>query len=323
MGVQDSPPVAVDAVVAADGSGNYTTIAAVVAAVPLKSTKRYVIHIKKGIYNEAVTIGKGVRNLTLLGDGMGATIISAHQSVGGGGGGLTTFKTATLSNGFMARELTIENTAGPENHQAVALRSTSDSSVVYLCEMRWYQDTLYAKSGRQLYRECRISGTVDFIFGDAAAVFQRCTVLARLPLPGQQNTITAQSRGSAAETTTGFSFQHCDVRADDDLLRATGVETYLGRPWGPFSRVVFMECTMSSVIHPKGWLPWSGGGGDLSNVYYGEYRNEGEGGNVSGRVKWPGFHVIEDASEAAKFTVDSFIQGNLWIPKGVEHDPGL
>uniref|UniRef100_A0A0E0M449 Pectinesterase n=1 Tax=Oryza punctata TaxID=4537 RepID=A0A0E0M449_ORYPU len=287
--LQQSSLPAADAVVAADGSGNYTTIAAVVAAVPLKSTKRYAIYIKKGTYNEIIAIGKNTWNLTLIGDGMEATIITGHQSVRGGVSSTCKTGTVTVDGiGFVARELTIENTAGAENDQAVALLSNSDASALYRCGIRAYQDTLYAKSNRQFYRDCKISGTVDFIFGDATAVFQHCDIIARLPLHGQQN-ITAQSRATATSTTV-FSFQDCNIYADDDLRRAPAgsVETYLGRPWQPiqntqpFSRVVFMECIMSNVIDPKGWRPWEG----RTDIYYGEYKNTGDGADVSGRVKW-------------------------------------
>ena len=63
--------------------------------------------------------------------------------------------------------------------------SQSDRSVVSGCAIKGYQDTLYAKSGTQFYHECRIEGTVDFIFGDATVVFQDCDIAARLPLRGQ------------------------------------------------------------------------------------------------------------------------------------------
>uniref|UniRef100_I1QQX9 Pectinesterase n=1 Tax=Oryza glaberrima TaxID=4538 RepID=I1QQX9_ORYGL len=212
MAILDSnPPPAADAVVAADGSGDYTTIAAAVAAAPSKSTKRYVIYIKKGTYNELITIGQNTWNLTLIGDGMDVTIITGNQSVGGGVS--TTSKTGTVTVdgiGFVAIDLTIENTAGAENEQAVALLSNSDASALYRCGIRVYQDTLYAKSNRT----------------------------------------------------------------------------------------------------------------DVSNVYYGEYENTGDGADVSGRVKWTSFHVIQDASEAAKYTVENFIQGDKWIPgTGVYFEP--
>lgn len=221
----------------------------------------------------------------------------------------------------------MENTAGPrkEQGQAVALLSESDQSVVYRCALRSYQDTLYAKSGMQFYRECKISGTVDFIFGDAAAVFQNCDILARLPIQGQQNTVTAEGRDNPAST-GGFCFQSCTVEADEDLAHAKekeAVETYLGRPWKAYSRVIFMQSTISDVLDAKGWLPWEHAA-PPDTIYYGEYDNNGPGAAVGGRVNWPGFHAIHDAAEAINFTVEKFISGNGWLPStGVDYNPGL
>ncbi|KAL2491948.1 putative pectinesterase/pectinesterase inhibitor 13 [Abeliophyllum distichum] len=67
-----------------------------------------------------------------------------------------------------------------EKHQAVALRVQADRSVFLHCRMEGYQDTLYAQTHRQFYRSCYITGTVDFIFGDAAAIFQNCMIYAAL-----------------------------------------------------------------------------------------------------------------------------------------------
>lgn len=222
--------------------------------------------------------------------------------------------------GFMAQDMTIQNTAGPEKNQSIALRSTSRQSVVYRCSLEGFQDTLFAQRNVQFYRECKISGTVDFIYGDATAVFQSCLLIARLPRHGQQNVMTAQGR-DFANSTTGFVFQFCNMTGDS-LLRKKGVETYLGRPWKPYSRTVFMECSMDDIIHPLGYLPWKGSIG-LDTLYYGEYNNSGLGSNTSGRVKWRGFHII-GAAEARKFTVASFIDGGSWLPAtGVDFTLGL
>ncbi|KAF8769416.1 hypothetical protein HU200_006445 [Digitaria exilis] len=237
---------------------------------------------------------------------------------------------AVSGKGFIARDLTFENTAGAAKHQAVALRCDSDLSVFYRCAFEGYQDTLYAHSLRQFYRDCRVTGTVDFVFGNAAAVFQNCLLLARLPLPTQKNSVTAQGRLDA-NMTTGFAFQFCNVSAHDELLlaaagnngTAAGVQTYLGRPWKEHSRVVFMQSYIGAVVRPEGWLAWDGEFA-LDALYYGEYMNTGPGAGVGGRVKWPGFHVMTSATEAGNFTVAQFIEGNMWLPPtGVKYTAGL
>ncbi|KAL6661932.1 hypothetical protein ACP70R_001316 [Stipagrostis hirtigluma subsp. patula] len=317
------PPA--NAVVAADGSGDYTSISAAIAAAPRMSANRYVIHVKEGVYKEFVTISKDIWNLTLVGDGMDKTVISGSRCCADGYHTAETAIVSVYGNGFIARELAIENTAGPriDSGQAVALMSVSDCSVVYHCALRSFQDTLFARQKKQFYRECHIAGTVDFVFGAASAVFQKCTILARLPLPGQQNTITAQGRDSSTNN-SGFVFQRCTVVADDDLSHAhAAVETYLGRPWKAFSRTIFMQSTISNVIDPKGWLPWEHTV-PSDTIYYAEYSNDGPGADVSGRVDWHSFHVIHDAAEADAFTVARFIKGNDWLPStGVDYTPGL
>lgn len=82
-------------VVAKDGSGDYQTVSAAVAASSkLRSgTKRFVIHVKAGVYKENVDITKSMKNLMLIGDGTGSTILTGSRSVGGGS---TTFRSATF-----------------------------------------------------------------------------------------------------------------------------------------------------------------------------------------------------------------------------------
>ncbi|KAG6508273.1 pectinesterase/pectinesterase inhibitor PPE8B-like [Zingiber officinale] len=315
-----SQPKSADAVVAQDGTGNYDTVSDAVAAAPDHSARRYVIYVKKGAYKENVEINKKKWNLMIIGDGVGQTVISGDRSYIGG---WTTYRSATfavMGSGFIARDLTIENTAGPENHQAVALRSNSDLSVYYRCEFTGYQDTVYAHSLRQFYRDCRISGTIDFVFGDAAAVFQNCELSARLPLPNQKNAFTAQGRRDPNQN-TGFSFQFCNVTGEADLTNAT--PTYLGRPWKEYSRVVFMQSYLGPIIRPEGWLEWDQNFA-LDTLYYAEYMNYGPGSVLDNRVKWAGYHVLSDSAMAANFTVAQFIDGDLWLPAtGVKYTAGL
>ncbi|KAK1607627.1 hypothetical protein QYE76_031300 [Lolium multiflorum] len=321
--------MAVDAVVAKDGSGNFTTVGAALDAAPSESAGRHVIYVKRGVYEETVEVKKKKWNVMLVGDGIGATVITGRLNYVDG---YSTFRTATVAvngKGFIARDVTFENTAGPAKHQAVALRCDSDLSVFYRCSFEGYQDTLYAHSLRHFYRDCLVTGTVDFVFGNAAAVFQNCTLLARAPLPDQKNSVTAQGRVNGSMN-TGFAFQFCNVSAHDDLLRAlqsnqTGkpTQTYLGRPWKAFSQVVFMQSYIGAVVRPEGWLAWEGQFA-LDTLYYGEYMNTGPGAAVAGRVKWPGFHVMTSPAEASNFTVAEFIEGNMWLPPtGVRFTSGL
>ena len=112
--------------------------------------------------------------------------------------------------GFVARDLTIRNTAGPVAHQAVALRVDSDRSAFFRVAVEGHQDTLYAHSLRQFYRDCRVSGTVDFVFGNGIAVLQ-WTLVATLS-PGQAGSITAQGHRDPNQN-TGFVFHGCVVEA--------------------------------------------------------------------------------------------------------------
>ncbi|CAN6468686.1 unnamed protein product [Victoria cruziana] len=301
-------------VVAKDGSGKYRTIGEAIAAAPANtgSNGYYVINVKAGLYQEYVTIPKSKKYIMLVGDGIGKTIITGNRNVVDGS---TTFNSATLAvlgEGFVAIGITVRNTAGPAKHQAVAVRNGADLSTFYKCSFEGYQDTLYTYSMRQFFRECDIYGTVDFIFGNAAVVFQNCNIYARLPMSKQFNTVTAQGRSDPNQN-TGISIINCNVAAASDLAGHSDVRTYLGRPWKQYSRTVFIQSNLGSLINPAGWAPWSGDFA-LKTLYYGEYNNRGPGAATGGRVKWAGFHVMS-STDASRFTVSNFIQGGNWLPK--------
>ncbi|KAI3802797.1 hypothetical protein L1987_30940 [Smallanthus sonchifolius] len=307
-----SGTVTPDMTVAADGSGDYTTVAAAVAAAPSKSGTRYVIKIKAGVYRENVNIPSSKTNLMFIGDGRSNTIITASESVAGGN---TTFNSATVAavgDGFLARDITFQNAAGPSGEQAVALRVGSDLSAFYNCGILAYQDTLYVHSNRQFYYNCMVVGTVDFIFGNAAVVLQECDIQARLPNPKQKNMVTAQGRTDPNQN-TGIVIQKCRISATSDLQPVqASYPTYLGRPWKEYSRTVVMQSSISDVINPAGWYPWDGDFA-LATLYYREYQNTGAGSDTSNRVTWAGWGVITSTTEAQSFTPGSFIDGGSWL----------
>ncbi|KAJ4904147.1 hypothetical protein Rs2_18098 [Raphanus sativus] len=217
-----------------------------------------------------------------------------------------------MGDGFIARDITFVNSAGPSAEQAVALRVGADKSVVYRCSIEGYQDSLYTHSKRQFYRDTDITGTVDFVFGNSAVVFQSCNFVARKS--GQKNFVTAQGRSNPGQN-TGISIHNCKITAQST--------TYLGRPWKEYSRTVVMQSFLGGSIPPSGWSPWSGGFG-LKTLFYGEFGNSGPASSVSGRVKWAGYHSSLTVKEAEGFTVAGFIGGTMWLPStGVSFDSGL
>nr|XP_043631576.1 probable pectinesterase/pectinesterase inhibitor 34 [Erigeron canadensis] len=315
----------VDIVVSKDGNGTCTTIAEAIKKAPEYSSRRIVIYVRAGRYEEAnLKVGRKKTNLMFVGDGKGKTVITGGVSVVANN--VTTFHTASFAAtgaGFIARDMTFENYAGPAKHQAVALRVGADHAVVYRCNIIGYQDTLYVHSQRQFFRECDIYGTVDFIFGNAAVVFQNCSIYARKPLPFQKVTITAQNRKDPNQN-TGISIHACRLLAQPDLEASKGsYPTYLGRPWKLYSRTVYMLSYMGDHIHPRGWLEWNDTFA-LNTLYYGEYMNYGPGGAIGQRVGWPGYRIITTTVEATRYTVGQFIYGSSWLPStGVAYIAGL
>ncbi|KAK8523279.1 hypothetical protein V6N13_113228 [Hibiscus sabdariffa] len=313
-----APTVKANAVVAKDGTGNYKTIS---EAINAASRGRFVIYVKAGVYNEKIRTNKD--GITLIGDGKYATIIVGGGSVNGGSSmpGSATF--TVTGDGFMARDIGFQNTAGPQGEQALALHVASDHSVFYRCSIAGYQDTLYALSLRQFYRECDIYGTIDFIFGNAAAVFQSCTLSLRRPRGSSYNVIIANGRSDPGQN-TGFVIQNCRIVPSSDFSPVKhSFKSYLGRPWKQYSRAIVMESTIDNAIASGGWIDWPGQSAYSKSLYFAEYANAGPGAGTSGRVRWPGFRVI-GCGEAAKFTVNQFIAGNIWLPStGVTFISGL
>ncbi|KAJ8765353.1 hypothetical protein K2173_012050 [Erythroxylum novogranatense] len=304
-----------------DGTnGCYKTVQEAVNAAPdNKTDSKFVISIKEGVYDETVRVPIHKKNVVFLGDGIGKTVITG--SLDAGQPGITTFESATvgvLGDGFMAKGLTIQNTAGPPTHQAVALRIDSDLSVLENCEFLSNQDTLYANSLRQYYKSCRIVGNVDFIFGNSAATFQDCQILVKPrqenPEKGDSNAITAHGRSDPAQS-TGYVFHNCSINGTEEYMglyktNPSVHKTYLGRPWKEYSRVVFIKCNMEVLVSPEGWSPWSGDFA-LKTLYYGEFENSGPGSTPSNRVAWSS-QIPADHVNA--FSVGNFLQGNKWIP---------
>ncbi|EPS69324.1 hypothetical protein M569_05439 [Genlisea aurea] len=301
-----------NAVVAKDGSGKYSTISAALAAYPANLKGRYVIYVKAGVYHEYVKVDKKMVNVYIYGDGPRKTIVTGSKSYADGYSVMESPTFSVAGNGFIAKSMGFTNTAGPEGHQAVALLVQGDRSAFYNCRMDGYQDTLYTLAHHQFYRNCVISGTVDFIFGDASVLIQNCLIIVRKPMDGQFNAVTAQGKEFPHES-TGIVIQNCRIVPEQKLepLRFE-IESYLGRPWKTYSTTIIMESTLGDFIRPEGWSPWSGSL-HIDTLFYREYANRGPGANTSKRVHWKGYKVITNRNEALPWTANPFIQGSQWL----------
>lgn len=217
--------------------------------------------------------------------------------------------------------MAFENTAGASKHQAVALRVQGDRSAFFDCAIRGYQDTLYAHAHRQFYRNCEISGTVDFIFGYSSTLIQSSKIIVRKPDANQQNIVVADGT-TQKNMPTGVVMQNCEIIPEAALQpdRLT-VRTYLARPWKAFSRAVFMENTIGDLIQPDGYLPWQGNM-FLDTCFFAEYANAGMGANVQKRVKWGKGELSK--ADATRYTADQWLQANTWLPAtGIPFDLGF
>ncbi|CAN1187151.1 Probable pectinesterase/pectinesterase inhibitor 21 [Linum perenne] len=312
-----------DIVVAQDGSGQFKTIAQAIQSIQKKHKVPIVMHVKAGVYNEHILIPKYVNGLMMIGDGPTKTKVTGRKNFHEGTRTSDTATFAILAPGFIAKDMGFENTAGAEGHQAVAYRSQSDNSVLYNCQFDGYQDTLYPQANRQFYRNCVISGTIDFIFGVARTVLQNCTMIIRKPLPNQACIVTAEGR----QDPNGLSaivIQNSHIKGDPDYIPVKDKNKgYLARPWKVYSRTVIMHTIIDGVITPEGFMPWDKDLG-LNTLYYAEYENTGPGSDQSGRVKWPGVKHI-GAAEADKFTPSKlFVEGDAWITATeIPYVPGM
>ncbi|XP_027343469.1 probable pectinesterase/pectinesterase inhibitor 12 [Abrus precatorius] len=297
-------------IVSKDGSGDYTTVGEAILNAPDLSDKPYTIHVRQGTYEEYVVIPPEKTNIKLVGDGPQHTKIVGYQNG---------FTIDIRGEGFMAENMGFVNWAGLNASAAVAVRNEANKSVFFQCSIEGFQDTLWTVAGRQFYKNCDIYGTVDFIYGDAAAVFQDCTVYARYR---EYVTFTAQSRDDPKEK-TGFTFQRCKfTMSPEDSHRKSEVHATLGRPLRPYSTVAILQSFIDSMVDPKGWEPMPHQPTDKAS--YIEFENVGPGSNTDQRVDWPGVRLLHYPIQAAPFTASRLLDADSWIPStGVPYDNGL
>lgn len=259
------------------------------------------IYIKKGFYKEKLILPTHVCNVRIVGEDRDNTILNYddHANVNKMG----TFKTFTFKisgNDIVLENLTVENSAA-ELGQAVALFVEGDRITFRNCRFLGNQDTIYAgrENARQLFVNCYIEGTTDFIFGPSTAWFEGCSIHCK-----RDSYITAAN--TPENIKYGFIFNNCTITLADSVK-----SMYLGRPWRAFSMTVFMNCKLPKGIRPEGWHNWGKTENEITTRYM-EYNNIGEGAETQNRVKWA---KQLSKHEAKEFTFEKVFERNdKWIP---------
>ena len=294
-----------DFIVATDGSGDFRSVQDAIDAVPPLRKKRTRIFIKNGIYKEKLVLPPTAAEVTFVGENVEKTILtfddfaSRQNRFGEEMGTSSSSSFFIFGDGFEARNITFENSAGPVG-QAVAVRVDGDRVKFENCRFLGNQDTLYphGKNSRQYYKHCYIEGTVDFIFGWSTAVFDSCRIFCKAP-----GYVTAAS--TEEQTKVGFVFLYCSISGN-----TPDHSVYLGRPWRPYAKTVFIGCELGSVIRPEGWHNWDKVENEQT-AYFAEYQNLGPGALPGSRVKWS--HLLTK-EEAEKYTLSALFGD--WNPYG-------
>lgn len=122
-----------------------------------------------------------------------------------------------------------------------------------------------------------VTGTTDFIFGEATVVFQDCEIRSLA-----NSYITAAS--TSQKQRFGYVFFNCKLTANEEATKV-----YLGRPWRPYAKTAFINTEMGKHILKEGWDPWKGDNmfpEKEKTTFYAEYHSKGEGASPETRVKW-------------------------------------
>lgn len=288
-------------VVSRDGTGNFRTLQEAIESARAFMDYTVTIYVKNGVYKEKVIVPSWVENIDIIGEDRDKTIITYddHANINKMG----TFRTYTVKvegSDITFKNLTIENNAA-QLGQAVALHTEGDRLKFINCRILGNQDTIYtgAKFTRLYFKDCYIDGTTDFIFGPSTALFEDCIIHSK-----RNSYVTAAS--TPKEAKYGYVFKHCKLTAEPGVDKV-----YLGRPWRPYAYTLLFECELGKHIVPAGWHNW-GKQSNEETARYMEYKNTGEGANVSERVAWS---KQLTKKEAEAVTVDAiFSTQSNWNP---------
>jgi pectinesterase len=313
------------------GAHVYPSVGAAISSAPRDGTRPYRIGIEAGIWHEKLVVDRP--NLHLIGSHRHASVLQFDAAAGmvrPDGEPWGTWGCASLTvraPGFVAENLTIANAfdylgnlatprfepIGPNGAQAVALMldAGSDRAQLREVDLIGHQDTLFVEAGRALFERCRISGSVDFVFGAGTAWFERCELVSCFrPDKPRQGYIAVPS--TPRDRPAGLVFDHCRLVRE---ARVPDASVALGRAWRPgrtfpdgkygdpdaVGHAAFLSCWMDAHIAPEGWDAMGYTARDGSRVMLepadarlSEFGSRGPGAHRSATRRW-----LDDATRAA------------------------
>lgn len=287
----------------AKSGGDYDTVQAALNSLSKTNSTPTQIRIAPGTYKEKLSIQ--VPNITLCGQAgkASSTILTYSDNANtpnGNGGTLGTTggaSTTLSSNDVSAENLTFANSTPLGGSQAVALLVTGNQVQFRNCRFLSFQDTLYVRKAKQYFRDCYVEGTVDFIFGDATAVFDNCTV----------HNVSGGTAVTAPNTDQsvpyGLVFLGGELTAVSSIKAGSMA---LGRNWGAYGSATFLKTALGPHISAVGWVPM--GSNTLATARFAEYKTTGAGASGS---RAPESKQLSD-QQAADYTLSKIF--GTWVP---------
>ena len=298
--------------VAADGTGDFTTLQGAIDFVPANNSQRVVITVKKGIYVEQIYVGANRPLVTVRGEDRAQSIITYPNNNNLNGSTRTRGVFTSGANDFTLETITVFNSTPQGGAQAEGFVCDGFRVLLNRVTLRSRQDTLLCNTGSTFITDSYIEGNTDFIWGSAAAYFQRCELRA-LDTGNANEGYYTQVRNGA--TTFGFIFNDCRLTVADGVV---GKSTYfLGRidpnPGNfPYSQAVYLNCAMGAHISAVGW--------QLNNatasatVQNWEYQSTDLSGATLDVSKRHGSSRQLSESEASLWRNPAYVLGG-WVPQ--------
>jgi pectin methylesterase-like acyl-CoA thioesterase len=294
----------------------FGNVSAAIAALP-DDSKPYTILIMPGVYNEQLSITRRGK-VTLIGQTSYAGDYSRNEvTIQFSSGRLTSAgqnemtpvinaKKTNDNSGMAMYNINFVNTY-PQTTDTAALAADfyGANIAAYGCKFVGFQDTLLANKGTQVFSNCYIEGSVDFIWGFSTAYFHQCYIASNT----KGSCIAAHSRTPG--TTSGYVFDSCYLTYTDSYGSSFGL-SYLGRPYNNYSTAIYMNSFMDKHINAAGWNVWSPKNPQTSDVTFGEYNNTGPGSWQDGTAR-ASFAKELTNEQASAYTLSSWIGDTSWV----------